>query len=137
MVKTTVGLWTALATVLLIGGSSLGQSSGSITGTVKDSNGGAIAGAAVTLTNPAKSVTQSATTNDAGIFVSAQLPPGSYVVRVSKPGFRLLEQTDVILSTGDKLNPATLCLRLVRSRSGSDTGGCRPAADQDRVGRAV
>ncbi len=80
-VKTTVWLWTALATMLLIGGSSLGQSSGSITGTVKDSNGGAIAGASVTLTNPANSVTQSATTNDSGIFVSAQLPPGTYVIR--------------------------------------------------------
>src|SRR5262249_13087567 len=45
-------------------------------------------------------------------FVSAQLPPGNYVIRVSKQGFRLLEKTDVVLSTGDKLNAGDFVLEI-------------------------
>jgi hypothetical protein len=93
-VKTTRWLLAALAAVLLFGGSCLGQNAGSITGTVKDSNGGAIAGASVTLTNPANSVTQSATTNEAGLFVSGScLPEATSYASASRASGRWRRRT--------------------------------------------
>ncbi|HZS03640.1 MAG TPA: TonB-dependent receptor [Blastocatellia bacterium] len=85
-------------------GQAFGQNAGSITGAVKDGSGAAIAGATVTITNPANSISQTATTNEAGIFVVPQLPPGTYVIRVEKGGFKKVEKSNIALSTGDKLN---------------------------------
>ena len=42
--------------------------------------------------------------NDQGVFVFPQLPPGAYTVTVEKAGFKRTEKTDVVLSAGDKLN---------------------------------
>ena len=75
----------------------LAQSAGSITGTVKDSQGNAIAGASVTVESAATSVRQNATTNVDGIFISPQLPPGVYVIRDEKSGFKSIEKSNVLL----------------------------------------
>ena len=75
----------------------LAQSAGSITGTVKDSQGSAIAGASVTVESGATSVRQTATTNADGLFISPQLPPGVYVIRVEKSGFKSIEKSNVLL----------------------------------------
>src|SRR5262245_21402920 len=96
-----------VTSILLIAGfavSAFAQSAGSIMGTVKDANGSAIAGATVSLVNSASSVAHTVTTNEDGIFVSPQLPPGAYVIKVEKSGFKKVEKTNVILTTGDKLN---------------------------------
>src|SRR6266542_6184 len=81
-----------------------GQNPGSITGTAKDSNGGVLPGASVTVINPAKAITQKAETNEQGDFVFPQLPPGTYPITVEKAGFKKVEKANVVLSTGDKLN---------------------------------
>ncbi len=81
-----------------------GQNPGSITGTAKDSNGGVLPGASVTVINPAKAITQKAETNEQGDFVFPQLPPGTYTITVEKAGFKKVEKANVVLSTGDKLN---------------------------------
>src|SRR5262245_4302052 len=90
--------------------SAFAQSAGSITGTVKDANGSAVAGATVSLVNSAGSVAHTVTTNEDGIFVSPQLPPGAYVIKVEKSGFKKVEKTNVILTTGDKLNAGDFTL---------------------------
>jgi Carboxypeptidase regulatory-like domain/TonB-dependent Receptor Plug Domain len=90
----------------------LAQSAGSITGTVKDSQGSAIAGASVTVESAATSVRQTATTNPDGIFISPQLPPGIYVIRVEKSGFKSIEKSNVVLSTADKLNVGDFILEV-------------------------
>ena len=84
--------------------SAAAQNDGTISGTVRDNNGAAIAGAVVTIVNPVKSLSQKATTNEDGIFVSPQLPPGTYTISVEKSGFKKVEKSNIILSTSDKLN---------------------------------
>src|SRR5438034_1272468 len=59
----------------------------SITGTVSDPSGAAIAGATVSAKSVERGLTYSAETNDSGIFRIAQLPVGSYELKVEKSGF--------------------------------------------------
>jgi hypothetical protein len=58
-----------------------------VTGTVTDSSGAAIAGATVTAKSEERGQSYSAVTNDSGIYRIAQLPVGSYELKVEKPGF--------------------------------------------------
>src|SRR5262245_7128842 len=82
-----------------------GQStSGSITGTVKDEAGAPIPEARVTVTNPATNFSRAITTNNQGVFVAPQLPPGKYTVTVEKKGFKKLEKTEIILNAIDLTN---------------------------------
>jgi Carboxypeptidase regulatory-like domain len=59
-----------------------------ITGTVTDPDGAAIAGAMVTATSVERGTKFTAATNESGIYRIPYLPVGSYAVRVEKPGFR-------------------------------------------------
>jgi hypothetical protein len=59
----------------------------SITGTVMDPTGAAVVGATVTAKSVERGLTYTAVTNDSGIYRIAQLPVGSYELKVEKPGF--------------------------------------------------
>lgn len=75
---------------------SFGQAiTGTIVGTVQDSTGGVIAGAAVTAKNAATGVTYTTTTGSEGFYTLANLPPAKYDVTVQAKGFK------TGLSTGD------------------------------------
>jgi hypothetical protein len=100
-----------LFVILMAAGVSVAaQSAGSITGVVKDETGAAVAGATVRLVNPSASISQSTTSNEDGLFLSPQLPPGAYSITVEKTGFKKFEKTNVILTTGDKLNAGDFTL---------------------------
>jgi outer membrane receptor protein involved in Fe transport len=71
---------------------------GGIEGTVTDSTGAAVAGAQVTVTNPATGLTRPATTSDQGYYFFNELPLGEYSVTASKTGFRTETATGVTLS---------------------------------------
>ena len=102
---------TALALMLLAATSGLGQStSGSITGTVKDGAGAPVSDANVLVTNPATNLTRKVTTNSAGVFTSAQLPPGNYTIAVEKNGFKKLEKTNIVLNAIDLVNAGDFTL---------------------------
>src|SRR6266581_4579453 len=58
-----------------------------ITGTVSDPSGAAIAGATVTAKSVERGLTYTAVTNESGIYRIAQLPVGSYELKVEKSGF--------------------------------------------------
>jgi Carboxypeptidase regulatory-like domain len=58
-----------------------------ITGTVTDPSGAAIAGARVTAKSVERGLTYTAVTNDSGIYRIAPLPVGSYELKIEKPGF--------------------------------------------------
>jgi hypothetical protein len=62
-------------------------SSGTITGTVTDQSGAAIAGANVTLRNPVSNYAQSATTDQTGMFRLNNIPLNAYQLTVSPSGF--------------------------------------------------
>ena len=59
----------------------------SITGTVTDPGGAALPGATVTATSQERGQTYAAVTNDTGLYRIAQLPVGTYAVKVEKGGF--------------------------------------------------
>src|ERR1700730_15342821 len=58
-----------------------------VTGTVTDSSGAAVAGALVNVKSVERGLVYSATTNDVGLYRIPQLPVGNYEVRVEKAGF--------------------------------------------------
>src|SRR5262245_10392070 len=61
----------------------------SVVGTVRDSSGGVVAGATVTLTNTATAVSVTRTTNADGGYEFVTVRPGIYVVTAERPGFAM------------------------------------------------
>ena len=61
---------------------------GSLTGSVRDTSGGAIPGVEVTATNATTNLSSTAISNDVGNFTLANLPNGSYTLRAVLTGFR-------------------------------------------------
>ena len=77
---------------------------GSITGTVRDPQGAAVAGAVVTATNIEQNVSTTAKTNDSGFYNLTHLIPGRYQLKVEQPGHKtatteVLVQADVAVTT--------------------------------------
>jgi hypothetical protein len=69
-------------------------------GTVKDSSGAVIPGAAVVLRNLSTNQTRTAETDADGSFRAQVLPVGPYEVRVDQPGFAPYKQPELDLSLG-------------------------------------
>ncbi len=76
---------------------------GSITGTVKDSSGATVSGAAVQVTSPERGINRQTTTNSTGEYNESALPPGNYNVIVTAAGFEKYQAKDVKLDVADKL----------------------------------
>ena len=60
-------------------------------------------GTTVTAINDDTSVKSTTTTNNAGVYNFASLPPGTYTVSAEMPGFQTLKRTDVNLGVGAQL----------------------------------
>src|SRR5271154_6617737 len=82
------------------------QFPGRITGTVRDTQGAAVAGATVKLTNPSTGLARSITTDEAGDFNFPELALGTYQLSVSKDGFKTAVITEITTSQ-DKVNTMT------------------------------
>jgi Carboxypeptidase regulatory-like domain/TonB-dependent Receptor Plug Domain len=90
--------------MLLYGVPALGQSvTGTITGTVADASGGAVAGASVMLTNERTSDVRTATTGDNGDFQFVAVQPGVYTIRIEARGFRGFERRNTNLTASEQL----------------------------------
>jgi len=77
---------------------------GSISGTVTDSKGGAVPNAKVTITNSDQQVVVRAlTTDERGQYVAPLLPVGHYSVSVEMAGFKKIKQSGFVLNVSDKL----------------------------------
>jgi hypothetical protein len=86
--------------------------SGSITGSVADPQQSAVAGATVSVTEEAKSLTLTATTDKEGRFVFPQVPPGTYKLTIEAGGFKKMERTGLLLVANDKLALGDLTLEV-------------------------
>ena len=95
-------LWLVVALVLALGAVAVAQDTASITGTVTDPSGAAIAGAQVTISSPELGVTRSAASNGSGDFLFAALPIGSYDIAVAAEGFKRYQAKGVKLNVADK-----------------------------------
>lgn len=94
----------------LVPGIVYGQAStGTLTGTVTDPNGAAIAGATVSVQNLATSLVLTATTTPAGLYVIPNLPPGEYSVSATMQGFKKFQQTGITIQIA---STATLNIRM-------------------------
>ena len=82
------------------------QYSGTITGTVSDPSGAAIAGAAVTATNTGNNASYSTTTSEQGVYSFAQLPVGVYNIVVKQGSFKefTTKAVEVHVSTTTEVN---------------------------------
>lgn len=77
---------------------------GSIVGTVRDSNGAAVPNATVTITDPGKNniVVRTVITNGDGEFSAPNLPSSTYAVTVEAPNFKKAVSTGVKLDVGTR-----------------------------------
>ncbi len=86
-------IWGLAATLLLAAAPAFAQgggasSTGSISGEVKDAQGGVLPGVTVTATSPAQIGTLTAVTNEAGIYRFPSVPPGDYKLNFELAGFQ-------------------------------------------------
>jgi len=94
----------ALAVLLLLAIPALAQRDlGTIVGTVTDPQGGAIAGARITITEDATGLNYETTTNPSGEFIRPALKSGTYTITAEAKGFRRVAQKNVVLVGGDRV----------------------------------
>ena len=72
-------------------------------GTVTDSAGGVLVGAAVIVTNVETNVASKTTTTEAGVYVIPYLPNGLYRIRVEATGFRPAQSEQITLRAAQTL----------------------------------
>lgn len=88
----------ALAILLLVPGASLrAQDRGTITGQVSDTSEAVVAGARVTLINPATGQVMTVETNSEGNYTFLSLTAGRYEVSAEKAGFRKAQANNVVV----------------------------------------
>jgi hypothetical protein len=76
---------------------------GTFNGTVSDPSGAVIAGATVRAINVATNVETPVTTTSAGVYRMPYLPPGTYRLLASAPGFKTAVRENVILAVAQTL----------------------------------
>ncbi len=77
-------------------------STSAVTGTVTDPTGAVVAGATVTLVDTKTSLERTTTTNDRGVYLFAQIPPGQgFSLKFTAPGFESLELSGIALGVGN------------------------------------
>jgi hypothetical protein len=99
---TSVRLYCLVCSLLLCG-TLFAQTSASISGTVIDPSGAAVADANVTVTDLGTGSVRSETTNTTGFYTTPGLAPGNYLVDVAKEGFRTSEFKSVPLTVAQAL----------------------------------
>ena len=80
------------------------ETRGRIIGRVTDATKGAIPGATVTVTDPARNTTVASTTNDTGLFQVNYVLPGTYTVTVELTGFKKWVQQNVVLQIAQTID---------------------------------
>jgi hypothetical protein len=89
----------AFLTLLTLSNTARAQTAtGQITGTVRDSSGAAVPGAAVTVHSDLTGLTRTATSNASGDYSFPLLPVGAYSVRAELTGFSIAKQAGIRLN---------------------------------------
>src|SRR5438874_8671618 len=114
MLRSSIGrLRVAAATVLIATTPAFAQSTGQVTGVVKDSTGAALPDATVTVTG-ADGAKHEASTSPDGSYTVSGLPPGNYSVSAAHVGFRTaLQQRQAVAAGGTLTVDFTLETNLV------------------------
>src|SRR5215467_6857679 len=81
---------------------------GSISGTVVDTSGAVIPGAAITIINEGTGTKRETLTNGSGGFVMVGLDPGSYTINVVMTGFGSKTRTGMTLTANERLSAGNI-----------------------------
>src|SRR5437660_425847 len=106
LIKRVILLVVALSCLFAMTPSALfsqAASTGTVAGTVTDPTGAAVAAATVTLADPSTGVTRTTSTNEAGRYIFANVPSGTYNVTINKTGFRVSKFSSQVVSVGSAL----------------------------------
>ncbi len=100
--RTYVGVLVLALAVLFCGRLNAGVTA-SISGTVTDASGAAVAGATVTATNVDTGIATTQSTNGQGYYSFQSLALGKYTIEVQQKGFKVYQKTGVVLDVNDAL----------------------------------
>ncbi len=86
---------------------------GNVSGTVKDSQGGVVPGATVVLVSETKGTKIGpVTTNETGTYVIPNVTADTYTVEISMSGFKTVRRSDIKVSGGDRVAVPALTLEI-------------------------
>jgi Carboxypeptidase regulatory-like domain len=123
--------WLIVATAWLVAAlaapASAQLTTGSVTGSVKDGQGGVIPGATVTVINESRGTTSvPVVTNETGAFVVPNLAAGTYTIQVEIPSFKTLKQTGIMVNPGTRADVGALTLEVGGTSEVVDVKGESP-----------
>ncbi len=101
-----------LSLALLLAATAFAQNTGTLSGVVQDQNGGALAGAKVTVSDPAKGFQLETKTNSEGVFSFPTIPPGTYTVTVEATGFKKTVKSGIIVNIADRQSTGVIALEV-------------------------
>ena len=105
---------TALLCACLAGiGFAQSTNSGDISGTVTDTTGAAVPGAAVTVTNVNTGVSKTYIANNDGVYDTSSIVAGTYKITFEKPGFSKLVRSSITVIVGNTQVNAQLAVGAV------------------------
>src|SRR5688572_32904135 len=98
-------IWSLTAVLTLVSTPAFAQgggasSTGSISGEIKDAQGGVLPGVTVTATSPAQIGALTAVSNEAGIYRFPAVPPGEYRLSFELPGFQTNVRDGIRITLG-------------------------------------
>ena len=102
----------------------------SITGTVTDPSGAAVVGAAVTATSQERGLTYPAVSNDSGLYRIAQLPVGTYSLKVEKSGFSSVSHPAFVL-TLNQVARVDVAMKVGQASETVEVTGSAPILETD------
>jgi hypothetical protein len=86
---------------------------GTVTGTIHDAQGGVVPGATVLLVSETRGTSPTpVVTSATGDFVFVNVPTDTYTVEVSMPGFKSFRRTGIPVSAGDRVAVGTLTIEV-------------------------
>jgi Carboxypeptidase regulatory-like domain len=88
--------------ILSMASATWAQTTGQITGSVRDNTGAVVGGAKVTVADPGKGVSRTTTTNSEGEYLVSGLGAATYDLGVTAPGFKTFTAKGVVLQVGQK-----------------------------------
>ena len=114
-----------------------------IVGTISDASGARVPEASVSASEVNTGNTRTVLTNSAGFYTIPLLPPGTYNVKVSKPGFQDVTHSGVVLAVGDNATldvalsvgavSQTVAVTAVAPLVDTQSGTIKRVVDQQRV----
>jgi carboxypeptidase family protein/TonB-dependent receptor-like protein len=101
-----------LSLALLLAASAFAQTSASLSGTVHDPQGGAVAGAKVMLKDAGGATHLDTTTNNEGFYSFPIIQPGTYTVTIEAPGFKKSVKSGIVVNASDRQSTGVTVLEI-------------------------